>query len=1223
MAVADITSFDITYKDVMAPIGYKRTMCGMDGSVGGNITRGLDGAVPTFIWSSHGDAARAVDDIDLVYGDAPAPPGFIRIEKDLVGGLDSSCYLCYKLTQEEGGAASATRASGTDPSGTSGESKTGITTKKVDSNTRLPICAIAICYDAAHDLTGKGYAKLDKNILAGVPGAQAFIHYRRRQPSDRLRWSAKRLELGDLLDAKDTVGNWCFAVVIEIDPFTHPDQIKVHFTRWEGDRWDAWYHVSSNALAEYGTRSKEETSIKQGKLWTPPGGVDALDTKIAKFLSVKDDPFKLDELIEKQLDVFVSRCLGYDVNPKEEIVPKIYKLLRVIVEALADQLVGDKPLNAKLLSLGLKCLYGDPTVSYFFHHEGYSDSMRVMNMFAPKSKIAGLEDDKDNPFPDEDFVRTRGRHGQGDSRYYGALINLFGAKGGFDGILNRMRWPRSSQGASGADSFASPSTGNPPRLSLVELKKIVAILAKPAEKWYVTSFQESYFPKFERAVFERLGNLSDEELSKLDQRDMEAILTDVESLLLHTLDDFSGDQRLELFQIHMGKTLLTCPFLNKRLLGVELLIEWIQRAERKDEPIPYESKVSSMYYGSPYNNNYSAAPPLPRAQWLDVRTLAEWLTRENVFEIIMLGNAHLVEREQKKEEKKGEIESKAGSGVSSSRVSIRSNVTTISTNGIGVGGERGVRSHPSIIQKAMQSRGSTTSLLQFLAKQQKKSGISIDVDGSYLSRDMLELLWEEGALSSNQMTSESCIEGMGAASQEFSAEIFSFFNDKIKSFPPPRATKKWVKMFGEYAEMALLADSEAEKKRAGSSGGFFASITPRKPASKSKATLDSGIVLDKLYEIVFAPRGMRIDADAVSAARDGFLKALKGSAETLQTYMKRMMVTLEHSEHVSACMTMISGLLPLLSMPFPTEEDKNLSNSGHLERDSREVKRGTPSSRSSNKFTPNEAQNKNRENLESLSSTVIRLIVEVSARDEGDHELTQSVSTSRDLLIFLEKIMTHAQLTLDLQQVQQLWGACTSDAAVRTPPGSMMSLSFIFFSWLSKAMAELLVATDAQEQIFHNLIAVRAANPGTGKDSIPLFHCFKKVFDQINIREGKLRSGNRATTLDLTGIDAMWAFLVADTPTTSLNACIEKLISLVLGLHRSAYGGSKKKGWETFMEKCMELIRNPKATDAQLQSVLLLLSEFLKKVSKETLQFDPQVGVHQYISRTCSFALRR
>jgi len=78
-----------------------------------------------------------------------------------------------------------------------------------------------------------------------------------RQSSDDLPWSATTLDIGDLVDAKDTVNNWCFACVIEKDPDGHPGEIKVHCTRWEGDVYDAWYNVSSPELAEYGTRSTE------------------------------------------------------------------------------------------------------------------------------------------------------------------------------------------------------------------------------------------------------------------------------------------------------------------------------------------------------------------------------------------------------------------------------------------------------------------------------------------------------------------------------------------------------------------------------------------------------------------------------------------------------------------------------------------------------------------------------------------------------------------------------------------------------------------------------------------------------------------------------------------------------------------------------------------------------------------------------------------------------
>ena len=96
----------------------------------------------------------------------------------------------------------------------------------------LPLCSMKICYAMDHDLTSEGYERLDKNILKGTNNEdEAFIWYRRREPSDRLKWSAKRLEIGDLLDAKDTVNKWCFACVIEKDPYHHPGEIKVHFTK--------------------------------------------------------------------------------------------------------------------------------------------------------------------------------------------------------------------------------------------------------------------------------------------------------------------------------------------------------------------------------------------------------------------------------------------------------------------------------------------------------------------------------------------------------------------------------------------------------------------------------------------------------------------------------------------------------------------------------------------------------------------------------------------------------------------------------------------------------------------------------------------------------------------------------------------------------------------------------------------------------------------------------
>ena len=195
--------------------------------------------------------------------------------------------------------------------------------------------------------------------------------------------------------------------------------------------------------------------------------------------------------------------------------------------------------------------------------------------------------------PEEDYIRTRGRHGHNDSKYYGALFNLFGSRGCFDHILTRLNVReggnqnnqdnqdnQDNQESKGKESKGGGNTG-PPRLSMNELSHLVKILTRPC-KWYVPKFQEQFFPQFQTSVFNRLSQLSNHELQQLDQAKLQDILSLVEKLLLETIDNFSGDEMLERFQLQLSRTLLTCPYLNKRLLGVELIIEWIQRAERKD-----------------------------------------------------------------------------------------------------------------------------------------------------------------------------------------------------------------------------------------------------------------------------------------------------------------------------------------------------------------------------------------------------------------------------------------------------------------------------------------------------------------------------------------------------------------------------------------------------------------------------------------------------------------
>ena len=146
----------------------------------------------------------------------------------------------------------------------------------------LPLCDVVVCYANDHDL-GPGWSCLPRNILSGyaleregqddtitedgnasasLVTPESYVYYRRRQPCDKLVWSPKHLQLGDLLDVKDPQQNWCFATVIDTNQY---DELKIHYTRWTST-FDEWIKRSDKRrLAEYGTKSTEETTITRGK----------------------------------------------------------------------------------------------------------------------------------------------------------------------------------------------------------------------------------------------------------------------------------------------------------------------------------------------------------------------------------------------------------------------------------------------------------------------------------------------------------------------------------------------------------------------------------------------------------------------------------------------------------------------------------------------------------------------------------------------------------------------------------------------------------------------------------------------------------------------------------------------------------------------------------------------------------------------------------------------
>ena len=96
--VADITAFDVTYANVLAPVGFHKAMTAKDECVSADITNGIEGAQVTNLWyAQQDDEEDPIVNVDVIYDEEETPFGFTKLDKDLVGGLqEEKSYIIYQ-----------------------------------------------------------------------------------------------------------------------------------------------------------------------------------------------------------------------------------------------------------------------------------------------------------------------------------------------------------------------------------------------------------------------------------------------------------------------------------------------------------------------------------------------------------------------------------------------------------------------------------------------------------------------------------------------------------------------------------------------------------------------------------------------------------------------------------------------------------------------------------------------------------------------------------------------------------------------------------------------------------------------------------------------------------------------------------------------------------------------------------------------------------------------
>lgn len=84
-----------------------------------------------------------------------------------------------------------------------------------------------------------------KQLLLGLSNPDLVKHRLVSLPYD---FSERKLELGQWIDAKDTIDQWLEAEITDI----RENEIFIHYNGW-GRRWDEWIDMNSQRLAPFRT----------------------------------------------------------------------------------------------------------------------------------------------------------------------------------------------------------------------------------------------------------------------------------------------------------------------------------------------------------------------------------------------------------------------------------------------------------------------------------------------------------------------------------------------------------------------------------------------------------------------------------------------------------------------------------------------------------------------------------------------------------------------------------------------------------------------------------------------------------------------------------------------------------------------------------------------------------------------------------------------------------
>jgi len=281
-----------------------------------------------------------------------------------------------------------------------------------------------------------------------------------------------------------------------------------------------------------------------------------------------------------------SRCYAHLCDGLNEFIKKA-------IEFVVFQLRNPAPLDRKTVQMFERILLADDNCNYFMCNHG---------AVRPSYPDAEGVDGKYMELPEG-----------GASKYYVGSVNAFGTFGGFDLLISRL-------------------DQRDPLIPMTEAASYMDVLW--VCKFCATKFMiEDTFPRFRRALFDRIKDMTDLELRDVDRNMFGTVMRKLEELLRTVMKRHKGvttenaDETMESMALVIAHRMLVCPYMSLRLKGLSDIKDMLERVEQRTLG-GVGTRAAPRGIGV-----FNAVQVIKPTAWLTPELFVKWIIEFQVLEV--------------------------------------------------------------------------------------------------------------------------------------------------------------------------------------------------------------------------------------------------------------------------------------------------------------------------------------------------------------------------------------------------------------------------------------------------------------------------------------------------------------------------------------------------------------------------------------------------------------